>query len=176
MNKRLAIFLLVSILAPFAGIYIYLEYKMLIIKEEAELSIRSGLPEQDIFLIKLSLDESKKKLIWKHDREFEYEDHMYDIVDIDLIGDTVLIACYKDIKETILKDQVERIMADALGHDPVHQNQSQQIKNFFQSGFQKAAFNWKPADIPFILLSYKSLNFNLASVNLSPPVPPPKSA
>ena len=82
-----------SILAPFAGIYIYLEYKMLIIKEEAELSIRSGLPEQDIFLIKLSLDESKKKLIWKHDREFEYEDHMYDIVDIDLIGDTVLIAC-----------------------------------------------------------------------------------
>lgn len=176
MNKRLAIFLLASILAPFAGIYVYLEYKMLIIKEEAEQSIRSGLPEKDIVLIKLSLVESKKKLIWKHDREFEFEDHMYDIVDINLVGDTVMIACYKDIKETVLKDQVEKIMAEALGHDPVHQNQTQQLKNFFQSGFQKATFNWKPAEIPFIEISYKSLNFNLSSVNLSPPVPPPKSA
>jgi hypothetical protein len=170
----LAILLTIVLLAPIAGSLIFFELRKSFIRNEVENKILSGLSQKEIMTLKFSLAETKTRLNWKHAREFEFEGQMFDIMDINLVGDTVIVSCFLDQKETRLKIQKEKIIAKALGHDPLGKNHSEKIKNFFNSGFHLVLFDWKPADLSSKIVPVANPVSHFCSIALSPAAPPPK--
>jgi hypothetical protein len=136
--------------------------------------IRAGLPGKDIVLLKFTREESATRLTWKHSREFEYNGQMYDIVDQSLSGDSIFYTCYKDQKETRLNDKKERLIAKALGQDPVQKNQAERIKNLFNTVFSRDVFAWQPYLPQPSIFNFSFLIFNFSLFTQAPPSPPPK--
>jgi hypothetical protein len=174
LKKFIAILLLICLVAPFTGSYLFIHYKRNKIRKEVTALILKDLEKKDIAVLKFSGEEVKSLINWKHDSEFEYNGHMYDVVDQHYEGDSVILTCYKDQKETSLNHEKQKLIAKSLGQDPVQKNLSERIKNFFSTVFQKDVFAWKAFITPYEIVHFASLNQHLAFLSLNPLFPPPK--
>ena len=174
MKKSILILLLVCLMTPFTGSYLFLHYKKNKIRKEVTAMINSGVKEKDLIVLKFTKDESETKLNWKHSREFELAGQMYDIVNQSQEGDSVFYTCYKDCKETRLNSEKEKLIAKALGQDPLQNKQSERMKNFFKTVFSQDVFAWKPHFIQPSTFHYSLLVFHYSLFTQAPPSPPPK--
>ena len=174
MKTSVVIFLIFCLTAPFTGTYIFLGYKKNKIKSEVNELILKEKAKKDLVVLKFTHEESKTRLTWKHAREFEYNGQMYDIVDQKTEGDFIAYTCYKDHKETRLNREKEKLIAKALGQDPVQKKQTERLKNFLKSVFQHEISAWKPFISQSCNIHYAP-NIKHYSLFLeSPPSPPPK--
>jgi hypothetical protein len=173
--KKLPVILLLLILtAPFLGTYIFIQYKKNNIRKEVTGLIIEGLAEKNLVLLKFTREESETGLTWKHSREFEYNGQMYDIVDQSQSGDSVFYTCYKDHKETRLNAKKEKLIARAIGQDPVQKNQTERLKNLFNTVYSRDAFAWKPDPPQPTNIHYSLFTIHYSLFTQSPPSPPPK--
>lgn len=74
------------------------------IRIEAEVHglFKSEVPYDKLVYLRFSKDELAD-LRWEHDREFEYDEQMYDVVGLEICGDTIGYWCWLDHKEKRIK-------------------------------------------------------------------------
>ena len=159
---------------PFIGSFLLYNYEKKKIRKEVNNIILKEPDAKGLVVLFFTAEEILTKLNWKHAREFEYNGQMYDIVDQKTEGDFIAFTCYKDHKETRLNREKEKLIAKALGQDPVQKKQTERLKNFLKSVFQHEISAWKPFLSQSFNINY-ALNIKHYSLFLeSPPSPPPK--
>ena len=99
-GKLTGIFLLLCLVVPIATTFTFLHFHKKQIRREVKRKIIAGIDKNELILLRLSEIESQTKLNWKHSKEFEFNQQMYDIVETEVKGDTIYYWCMRDTKET----------------------------------------------------------------------------
>jgi hypothetical protein len=173
--RSIVVIFLISVLTfPFWGTYTYFQVQQRKIRNEVTRKAEAGFEKTRLVLIKFTREKAENDLKWNDAREFEYKGQMYDIVQQTLHSDTIYYTCYKDHKETKLKESKDRMIAKAVGQDPSRKNQSEKLTDFFKTVFSQDFFTWNPH---FLLTSV--IHFSLFTIHYSlftpaPLSPPPK--
>ncbi len=115
--RRLISFVILAciIFDPVVGTHTWLQYKKTKVKHEVWEQIDSGIDQSELVLLKFSKKETQTKLRWEHEREFEYNHRMYDVVRTKTVGETVYYWCWYDHIETMLNRQMEELASQAVG-------------------------------------------------------------
>jgi len=124
-------------------------------------------------LLKFNVRDAKSFLSWKDKREFEFNGRMYDVVETEMLGDTVAYLCWPDDKETGLNRKLNEMTARAMGSDKQNSNRRLLVDylkvQFVQNIVEYAGWLAGKDLVPgFFFLDLYS------SVYLPPLSPPPK--
>jgi len=175
MKKYIGIFLLLSLLLPFSGTFLWLQYQKISIQKETKRDMLSHINKKDLVLLSFTPEEAKKKLKWEHSKEFEYQGQMYDIVSVEVDDGKIKYWCWADNKETHLNKKLKALVAQKLGNDPTRKNKNQALFYFlktlyFTSDNELSSFQFK-------LKSTHSFNYlcEYVSISIPPAFPPPCS-
>jgi hypothetical protein len=122
-KKALVSFTLIFVLTlPFWLIpsYLYLQ------KEHARYSVKEKLKQQlskeDLKTLRFSKHQVNTVLDWEHEKEFEFNGNMYDVIEKTSTQDSVIFIVWKDNDETTIKRQLDDVMASLYSQpDPVQQ-------------------------------------------------------
>ncbi|MBK8702676.1 MAG: hypothetical protein IPN33_03045 [Saprospiraceae bacterium] len=177
MRNLPGILLLLCLWAPFVGTYSWLKYEKKQVKREIKKKIIAGLDKSDLALVKVSTLTSKTALHWKHAHEFEYQGQMYDVVEIQHVGDSTYYWCWWDAEETHLNRQLNQLVANALGNNPQHKETQNRLIRFVQHLYCSPPPQWQLKSPPEDLCGRKAFWANtlpLISFTSSPPTPPPE--
>lgn len=128
-----AILLVVGLLGPFMLSIVGLRVEKYFLQQDIQAKILGGLEEKELVELKFSMDEAKKQLHWEHQGEFEYQEQMYDVVEVRQQGDSISYICLMDHRETFLNKQLDKLIAQALGQHPFQKENHQKITDFFKS-------------------------------------------
>ena len=174
MKSRLSgILLLFCLIVPTFSSYLYLQIKEWQVKMEGR-SKTAGLGKEDLVLLKFSRFENLKELRWEHSKEFEYQGKMYDIKEVEMLGDSIFYWCYCDVEETELNKQLVALVTLASGNDPVTRMNQERLVHFFKADY----FVQKPLELLSAIELQKDTEFfqtDFYRSIVSPPlVPPPK--
>ena len=160
LKKLISIFLLVCLIAPITGTYIWLRHEVKLIKKEVKQQMIAGLDDRELIILKFKISNTKSNLKWKHSKEFEYEGEMYDVVKSIVKGDTILYTCWWDNKETKLNKQLAHLIGDIIGNNPQNKENQKRLVSFYQINKSN---------------SYYWFNNTIYSLNTpAPSVPPPE--
>lgn len=171
-GKITAIVLFCSLALPIVTAYFIVQHKKSILKKEIKHQIISGIDKSDLVLLKFSIQESQTKLKWKHGKEFEFRNQMYDIVDTETKGDSISFWCWWDHKETKLEKRLKSILAFMLDNNPDNKKNQQRFLNFYKSLFHQTNEE-RNYTKEFIAKNNFSYIINYSSLSSSPPTPPP---
>jgi hypothetical protein len=174
--KRILTFVILSCILfdPVAGTFTWLQYKKAIVKQAVREMIDEGMDKSELVLLKFTREETRIKLRWEHEREFEYNHRMYDIVRTMTVGDTVYYWCWYDHIETMLNRQMEELASQAAGQSSKNKKEQAML-----------AFNSRSLYFPFTIyldldikedidkLSVSNLDF-YSQISTQPPTPPPQ--
>ena len=99
LKKSLFIGVLMLFLFNIGGYYIWFSYLKFTIQKDIRREIRSELPEKELTLISVPVND-ESLLIWiKPGKEFTFGGKMYDVVKAKIVGDKKLYYCIDDVKE-----------------------------------------------------------------------------
>jgi hypothetical protein len=115
-----------------------LQLQKIQIRKEVKWQMIAGLDKEELVHLKFSEAEKKSELKWEHSREFEYKGEMYDLVEIELIGDTTYFTLWHDHEETQLNKQLNVLVAKALGNNPTKQENEKKVDDFFKTLYCKS--------------------------------------
>jgi hypothetical protein len=175
LKKLTAIFLLVCLIAPISGTYIWLKHELKVTKREVKRQIIAGLDDSELVTFKFSKSDADICLKWKHSKEFEYRGEMYDVVKSLIKGDTIIYTCWWDNKETKLNKQLAHLMGDIMGSHPQNKENHKRLVNFYKSLFYENSSELLGFYPNSISNSYYPFNNFIYEINCSaPPVPPPE--
>jgi hypothetical protein len=170
----IAIFLIAVLTFPFWGSYSYFHLEKKKIMTEVDRALSTGMDKTKLVNFRFSVEDSKTRLTWKHSREFVYQGQMYDIVEQRQDGEFIVFTCYKDNKETRLENNKEKIIAKAIGQDPVRKNQSEKMTDFFKTVFSSDFFSWNPYFLQPKVFHYSLFTIHYSLFTQAPLSPPPK--
>ena len=162
MAKRYSILLLFSLALPLLGCFVFLKIQKQRIKKEIKRHLMAEVSNKQLVTLSFTLKEAKQHLKWEHEKEFEYQGEMYDVVRKEIKGDIIFYHCWWDHEET------------ALNQNPTRKNQETSLVQFFKnlvSPPQKSdlAINFSVKNHQNIFRNYPTL---LGESNLV--VPPPQ--
>jgi hypothetical protein len=165
-------FLLILVL-PFYGAWQFFSIRIDHIKQQTSLLISNGIEEEHQVLFKFTEEESAQ-LTWEHSREFELNGEMYDVIRSEAKGDTTWYWCYRDQKETLAKNELRRMIVNALAQNPRDYNKQIQIGHFLSTLFVVPARHLPVNDIShWKTRADKPYHFSLAISFPNPPFHPP---
>lgn len=157
---------------PLTAKFIWLQHHKVIVRREVKSNLIAGLEKENLVLLQFTSKEAKTQLRWEHDKEFEYKHQMFDIVETEVHGDTTNYWCWPDNEETQLNQQLDKLLANALGNDSQIQDTKKQLTDFF-----KSLYHQESGETFLIFSQVFQQNFqnklSYTSHSLSPPVPPP---
>ena len=175
--KNTSVFMLLFcfLIDPIARNLTWLHYRKAVVKKEVQRQIDDGMDKSMLVVLQFSKEETKTKLRWEHASEFEYNNKMYDIVEIKTVGDTVYYRCWYDHEETILNRQLEKLADQVLGNDPALRIGLALLESSAESSYCLFAFDYD-VSVPELLKRQSGLFSCLSSqITLQPPTPPPQS-
>jgi len=149
-----------------------LQWKKAQVRHEVKEQMVEGMDRAELVEIRLGWAEMGE-LEWEHEKEFEYQGEMYDVVEKRVEGGEMVFLCWPDQQESALNRQLEQLAARALGHDSDHQHHQQLTQRFFNSLFppqMAPAPHFPSFPSPEYLISNDIFSPQL---HLTPPVPPP---
>lgn len=129
----LTCFLILGLCAPSLLVYHLFLSKKSEIKHEVKEKIIQGLDLKELSLLKFLILDTPSVLRWKHEREFEYEGEMYDVVSSEIIGDSIFYYCWWDHEETRLNKDLKSIISQILLNDLQQQHNTDQYLTFQKS-------------------------------------------
>ena len=176
MKRQLpAIVLLLCMTAPFFGTFTWLSYEKNQVRRTLKKQLIAGIEKDELVLLKFTPEESSK-LRWEHDKEFEYNHQMYDVVAKEVIDGVIHYWCWWDHEETQLNKKLQNLLATALGGDMARKEKKDNTLRFYSSLYYS----------PLNTLSFQSIVKDIENnwvyitpaslYALSPPNPPPKTA
>lgn len=174
MKGRLTgISLLFCFVVPMIATYTSLHFQKQLIRKEVKRQIIAGIDKSELFLLKFTKQESHTLLKWKHNKEFEYQHEMFDVVETETCGDTLSLWCWRDSKETKLSKQLDKLLDYVFGHDSRRMVNQKRLSNFYKSLYCEH-------DVATQMLTclpeqpVPAYHFSLSKVVHQPPAPPPK--
>ncbi len=104
---------------------------------EVKKQIKAGFLLEELTLLKFSKTEADELLHWEHDKEFEFNGQMYDIVEHGESGDSLWFLSYWDHHETKIKRKLNELISSNVkpivhSRDAVATSFIQIKANFFQ--------------------------------------------
>lgn len=73
---------------------------------------------------------------WEEENEFEYQGKMYDVVDLELIGDSIVYHCWPDDEESYLNKKLEDFLDHYAGHPVSTKNKKRPSPPVFKCFFE----------------------------------------
>lgn len=143
------------------------------IRKEVAEYLKKGISKDKLTLLKFTYAESKTKLKWEHSREFEYQNQMYDIVEIDYKNDSVYYWCWLDKEETEINNEIKKVAEFVIpvrSKDSNHnKSEKDPTQNLYCAVLTKEDIFLNKKNLNFI-----DINSHYSSLHYSPLVPPPK--
>jgi hypothetical protein len=128
-----------------------------------------------LVLLKFSKAETTTNLNWKHSKEFEFNNQMYDIVDKVVSKDSIHYWCWWDFEETKLNKQLDNLLAGVYQHDSKSKEKQDLVYKFYKSIYFQPFFSWQPlieAEQKHKVITFCSVN-KLLFIQMD--LPPPKT-
>ncbi len=173
MKKLTSILLLISLTLPFIGSVSWLNYQKKKVKRQVKHQIIAGINKSELVLLIFSKEDLNTKLNWKHSKEFEFNNNMYDIVEADTTNNIVSYWCWWDSEETKLNKQLTKLLAQFLGKDHQNKETKSQLSNFLDALFYLKNEPWKASVNSAQKKHLYTYNINYESLKISPSTPPP---
>ena len=177
MQKRIiAISLLFILFAPVVTIFLYLQYEKKTVRREVKWKMIAGLDKEELVLLKFSKEQIQTELRWKHSKEFEYKEQMYDIVSTETKGDSIFYRCWWDHEETALNKRLTKLVVNAFDTDENKRDAQLNLHLYLRSFFCTDVLNWEMIPSQKVIVVYQDLIHPkyFTSLRISPPTPPPK--
>jgi hypothetical protein len=174
LKKIIAILLLFSLLAPVAGLYLWLRYEKKQVKEEVKQAILSGLEKDQLVCLTFPVEEVERMIEWENEYEFEYRGEMYDVVETEYSGIMISYWCWHDSKETRLKDQIEDLLAGGSDDAPVTKDKQIKLLQFYKTLYPTITGQIEPIHPIISNIEGDQIRKHWKSPFISPPVPPPE--
>ncbi len=111
MKKSISILLLISFIIPFWGAVTILQFQKTKTRIEVKKQIKAGLFPEELTLLKFSKMEARALLHWEHNKEFEFNGQMYDIIERGQSGDSLWFLSYWDHHETKIKRKLNKLFS-----------------------------------------------------------------
>lgn len=176
MKRFFAILLLICLVAPFGGAYLGFRIEKSHVRKMVKRQIKAGISKDELIEFKFLKKDTTKNLRWEHEREFEFEDKMYDIVERIYNKDSVTYRCWCDSIETQINTQYNKLLAQALGNNPQKPDNKKQLidylKVLYYSDLNSDSDSRYLLSTDKLYTHYKLFN---SSYIITPPGPPPKS-
>lgn len=169
----ISISFLMCLILPFAGTYVWLQYARSEVKKEVSERMDEGIAPKE--LVTLTFDPGElSKIRWEHEREFEYQGQMYDVVEKKVDGDRTIFICWWDHEETRLKKELNRLLAHQNNDQPWSKDQQKRLDQFEKNLFSELdGLGKKRPHFFHKRLSPFRYFFSHTSPFRSPPTPPP---
>lgn len=135
MKKLISLFLLICLVLPFLGTYAYLQYQKKVIKHSMKQKMILGLDKKDLVYLKFHKEDAAKQLRWEHEKEFEFDKNMYDVVYTETQADSVTYICWLDSEENLLNQQLGSLVKRMMEDSPNNKNRKAQAFNFYKNLF-----------------------------------------
>jgi hypothetical protein len=175
MKKIVPIFLLVCLIAPLTGAYVYLQYKKQHIKRAIKWEMIAALNKKELVHLKFSKQDADTKLMWEHSKEFEFNNEMYDVVATEVSRDSVTYICWWDYEETKLNRDLNTLVADYLTNTPVNNKGNERVFDFYKDLFcSQTTTSYQTYYCISMPISLEYLCIQPNSLKYSPPSPPPE--
>jgi len=175
LKKAKTIFLLIIIIVPFWGFYLFFKAEIKQVRKQVKRQIIAGMTKEDLCLLKFSKIEVNKYLKWKHSKEFEFDHYMYDIVFADSTNDSIFYWCWKDVRETELANNLDILMLQSMQKQNPQNKKTNKVIEFYKNLFIPANKNQysKITEFRKNLFFYKLIEYS--TFEIIPPDPPPKT-
>jgi hypothetical protein len=174
--KNIAIlFLFVVIMAPISFAFLSYHIQLKLIKREVKQQLIQATDRSDLVAFTFNLNSTDfKSLRWEHDREFELNHKMFDIVEADTIGNIVHYLCFPDKQETALNLVFNKKLANRYAKDQFAKNRANQMLSLIYGIYFIPFQEEHEANISFITKKYGAYSKIFIAVSLDFPAPPPK--
>jgi hypothetical protein len=174
LKKSIGIFLLVVLIAPFLGTYVWLRHEKTLVRKAVKKQLIAGLDKKELIFLNFSKEAAQRELEWEHSKEFRYKNKMYDVVYSKADENSISYWCWLDKEETKLNKLLSDLVAKALGNDPLQKEKEKDFSDFTKSLFCSDQRGWF-ASIEISALFHRSTYYlHCYSWAISPPSPPPK--
>ncbi len=175
MKRRITgILLLFCLAAPIAATITFLHYQKKHVRREVKHRIIAGIDRSELVLLVFTPEEAKTKLRWKHSKEFEFNASMYDIVEAEMVSDSIHFWCWWDNKETKLHKQLDNLLTGAWDSDPTQRKNKEHLTKLYKSLFFESPVDNEHVQIHEREQMVISYAFGLSTTFYPPPVPPPE--
>jgi hypothetical protein len=172
-KKIVPLLLLLTFIAPFWVVYFYLNFQQKAIQKEVQIQITRGIPENELVNLIFHKSETDQVLRWEHEKEFEYQGQMYDIVEQFEKGDSVQYLCWWDKAETASKEHMRKLISDEVNKSRPGSHKSLKLIDYVKSLYVLVPCCERNVHLRFIdnnPVSAKSFSGEIAG---QPPYPPP---
>ncbi|MFM9945448.1 MAG: hypothetical protein ACKVQB_09480 [Bacteroidia bacterium] len=174
MKILISIILLICLIAPITGTYIWLKYEKKQTKHEVKRQMIAGMDKNELVLLKFTRVQKETTLRWKHCKEFEFKGQMYDIVERELKGDSIFYRCWWDNTETKLNKKLDRLVSEVLGGNQQNKDNNKRLIQFFKSLYHSKEPNETVSFKITCRTNFISNSENYFSYNSAPLTPPPQ--
>lgn len=175
LKNAISLAILASLALPFGATYLWLHVQKLLVKQDVKARLLGSIDRSELETLVFSLKQAETQLRWENEREFEYEGAMRDVIEREIVGDSVRYLCWRDDEETALNQRLRRLLAEATSGSP---EQKAREKRFYQ-WLKSLALN--PDLQPFACervsaFMFPALDFRCRAAFLLPESPPPESS
>lgn len=110
MKIRLSSILLLFVLSgPLTLSLLWLNFQKTQLQNSFESRFEESEEKSDLLTLSFTKEESQTLLEWEHEREFEYQGEMYDVLEIKEDGDQIHYLVWRDKEETKIKKQLSKL-------------------------------------------------------------------
>jgi hypothetical protein len=132
MRQFKAISLVALLVLPGMICFCFLQWQKAHVRHDVKERLISGIDRDSLTKLTFSVHESQSLLEWEHEREFNYAEVMYDIVETFQNGDSITYYCWKDDDETHLNDLLSSLTTSSLDQDPKNKSQRSVATNILK--------------------------------------------
>ena len=165
---------MVLFIAPFYGTYLYLSLQQKVIQEAVQRKLEEGIPENELVKLTFFKKEIPKLLKWEHDKEFEYNGQMYDVVKVTDVGDSLQYLCWWDKAETATKKNKQKLISEEINKSKPSKHKPVNFSDYYKSIYVFLT----PCSENEIVVPIGRTSFSFAKhegiLSTEPPFPPPK--
>ncbi|WP_144603332.1 hypothetical protein [Algoriphagus algorifonticola] len=110
MKIRLSSILLLFVLSgPLSISLLWLNFQKTQLQNSFESRFEESEEKSNLLTLSFTREESQTLLEWEHEREFEYQGEMYDVLEIKEDGDQIHYLVWRDQEETKIKKQLSEL-------------------------------------------------------------------
>ena len=168
-----AYLLIFSVILPVSSLVVWLAHHKYEVQERLEHKLLFTDSEVDIVTLTFSLEEAKTYLEWEHEREFQFQGEMYDIIEHTITADSVRYRCIWDHAETKVKKQLEALVSGALQQDEQHREVQLSIHKLFMSLFFEDSNDWQSETMASLIDHFAKWKAPFSEKVISCHTPPP---
>lgn len=167
--------LTILVSAPIFVAFLSYHIQLKKIKREVKNVLIDNTPRNELVSFTFDMQSAEfKKLNWKHNKEFEYQRKMFDIVEADTTEGNVYYLCFPDKQETALNAKFNNLLNNRFAHDVPSKNNQHLISQFIKSLCTNEIAQYTYIDYSQIQKLYCKSHLRFSSAEIAIPSPPPQ--